>query len=126
MAASRVDFAHVYLAQATCVCTEYPIRLRHCGVALPCMSDVEAKHRLGKFFENKLKLFQRPANRLSTVHIFDGELLPEAPPDGKVMDRVGMKNDGPIARHKSPQEVDDLHFLAGVEAARRISPQARS
>jgi hypothetical protein len=53
-------------------------------------------------------------------------VITEAPPDGKVMDRVRMKNDGPIARHKSPQAVDDLHFLAGIEAAGRISPQARS
>ena len=54
---SRIDFAHVYLAQAACVGTEYPIRLRHCGVALPCMSDVEAKHRLGEFFKNDIQFF---------------------------------------------------------------------
>ena len=29
-----------------------------------------------------------------------------------------MKNDGPIARHKSPQEVDDLHFLDRREIRR--------
>ena len=84
------------------------------------MSDVEAKHRLGEF--SKITLCSsnvRPIGFLRSIFSM-ASCSPVAPPDGKGMDRVGMRNDGPIARHKSPQEVDDLHFLAGIEAARRM------
>src|SRR5882757_3716346 len=120
MAACRVYFTHVHLTQTFRVFAEYAVSLRHRSVALPRMPDIKAKHRLGELFEDDIQLFQCPTDRLSTIHIFDGELLPKNSPGGKVVNRIRMKNDGPIPRHGELQAIDDLHFLLGAEAARSM------
>src|ERR1035438_4633304 len=92
-----IDFADVNLAKLRMESTENEIRLRHCTVNLPSVSDIKAQASLWETLEQRFEFVRRPSDRFSLVHVLNAESTAKLAPQGVVHDYIGVDDNGPAS-----------------------------
>src|SRR5258708_33569953 len=117
MFALSIDFACVELPKPPAVQCENGYRLTHGRINLPCVSEIEAERCIGQLLKNGCEIGGSLPDRLTFIHIFDIEQVPESRPFWSREHRVRMNNNRPPASVDQLQQLKSLRFIARLDRA---------